>query len=80
MGLASGFKYFGQHDWYSELAKQLVVEQHLNGSWGNDNGLADVGIGNGSEQTLIDTAYTLLFLARPASDFIQQAAVRRQLE
>jgi hypothetical protein len=60
VGLASGFKYFGRHDWYSELAKHLVAEQHFDGSWGtptNANGVVP-------QQTLIDTAYALLFLAR----------------
>ncbi len=59
VGLASGFKYFGKHDWYSELARTLVAEQNLNGSWGDP--------GNGgivSQTTLINTAYSLLFLAR----------------
>ena len=60
VGLASGFKYFGRHDWYSELAKHLVAEQHADGSWGtpaNANGVV-------VPQTLIDTAYALLFLSR----------------
>ena len=59
VGLASGFKYFGKHDWYAELAKTLVAEQNLNGSWGD-------GGGNGfvPQITLINTAYSLLFLAR----------------
>jgi hypothetical protein len=59
VGLASGFKYFGKHDWYSELARQLVAEQRLNGSWGGHD-----GVGNFQAQTLIDTSYALLFLSR----------------
>jgi hypothetical protein len=60
VGLASGFKYFGMHDWYGELAKQLVAKQHFDGSWGANptvNGVVN-------KQTLVDTAYALLFLAR----------------
>ncbi len=60
VGLASGFKFFGAHDWYSELARRLVNEQHLDGSWGSNppvNGAL-------SPQTLVDTAYALLFLSR----------------
>lgn len=56
VGLESGFKYLGAHDWYRALAKKIVLSQWENGSWGRgDQSTAD---------TLIDTSYTLLFLAR----------------
>ena len=55
VGLASGFKYFGTHDWYRELAEQVVRRQRGNGSWGDG--------GRGGEP-LVETAYALLFLAR----------------
>lgn len=48
VGLASGFKFFGNHNWYPELARRVLDTQHRDGSWGDD----------------INTAYTLLFLAR----------------
>lgn len=48
VGLASGFKYFGAHDWYRELAAKAVELQEADGSWGPD----------------VETAYHLLFLAR----------------
>jgi hypothetical protein len=48
VGLASGFKFFGTHEWYPELARLAVRRQDEYGSWGG----------------LIDTSYTLLFLAR----------------
>lgn len=48
VGLASGFKYFGTHDWYRELAAQAIELQEADGSWGQD----------------VETAYHLLFLAR----------------
>lgn len=56
VGLASGYKYLGTHDWYRELAKQIVLSQWQNGAWGRSD--------QASADTLIDTAYTALFLAR----------------
>ena len=56
VGLASGYKYFGAHDWYRQLSRKVALSQWENGSWGrSDQVRAD---------TLIDTAYTALFLAR----------------
>ena len=49
VGLASGFKQFGRHDWYRELAEDAVIQQGANGSWGSG---------------VVDTSYALLFLAR----------------
>ncbi len=49
--LASGFKYFGKHDWYRELARQQLDRQLPNGSWTG-------------EDATVDTACTLLFLSR----------------
>ena len=56
-GLASGCKFFGRHDWYTELALRQLKLQHADGSFGDS----------------IDTAFTLLFLARASSDPLQQA-------
>ena len=50
VGLASGFKYFGTHDWYREIARQILDAENPDGSWGR--------------QSLIETPYVLLFLAR----------------
>jgi len=55
VGLASGLKYFGNHDWYVELTAKMLPLQHPNGSWGQ----ADRG-----RDAIIDTSYLLLFLAR----------------
>ncbi|HZN65212.1 MAG TPA: DUF4159 domain-containing protein [Tepidisphaeraceae bacterium] len=55
VGLACGFKYFGKHDWYRDLAAMALDNQGANGSWGRSQEGTD---------TLIDTAYVLLFLAR----------------
>ncbi len=60
VGLASGFKYFGRHDWYAEIARQLVNAQRSDGSWRTGNALMD---GDGVS-VVCDTAYYLLFLAR----------------
>jgi hypothetical protein len=48
VGLASGFKHFGSHEWYRELAIQLIARQRKNGGWEQD----------------LDTSFILSFLAR----------------
>ena len=48
VGLASGLKFFGKHNWYPELANQVLSRQGDDGAWGSR----------------IDTAYALLFLSR----------------
>ena len=48
VGLASGFKFFGQHDWYRHLAADVISRQGSDGSWGDT----------------VDTSFALLFLAR----------------
>lgn len=55
VGLASGYKYFGSHDWYRELAGHVVSWQFPNGSWGHE----DHGV-----DSVVETAYMLLFLSR----------------
>ncbi|MDY6913074.1 MAG: DUF4159 domain-containing protein [Planctomycetota bacterium] len=53
VGLASGYKYFGRHNWYAECAKRLLATQNSNGSWGA-----------GGPNVAVNTAFALLFLAR----------------
>lgn len=48
VGLASGFKFFGNHEWYRELATRVIREQQPGGGWANN----------------IEDAYHLLFLSR----------------
>jgi len=48
VGLASGFKFFGDHEWYRELAAAALRDQRPGGNWGN----------------LVEDAYHLLFLSR----------------
>lgn len=55
VALASGFKYFGKHDWYRELSATVLGTQWPTGAWGREPDGPDA---------IVDTAYTLLFLAR----------------
>ncbi|MCG3179767.1 MAG: hypothetical protein BIFFINMI_02110 [Phycisphaerae bacterium] len=48
VGMISGLKFFGQHDWYREGAEYLVRSQRDDGTWNNP----------------VDTAFALLFLAK----------------
>jgi hypothetical protein len=56
VGLGSGYKYIGAHDWYRELAHKVVLSQWESGAWGRSEAA--------SADTLIDTAFSALFLAR----------------
>jgi hypothetical protein len=67
VGLACGFKYFGSHDWYRELARSVIAAQSRDGSWGG----RQIGFDGFPPPRLtadfgprVETAYTLLFLAR----------------
>ena len=57
--LASGYKTFGRHDWYPELAQGRLAAQAADGSWADSTGETD-----GGDRAVVDTAYSLLFLAR----------------
>ncbi|HWE02890.1 MAG TPA: DUF4159 domain-containing protein [Tepidisphaeraceae bacterium] len=54
VGLASGFKFFGKHNWYPELAREVIARQGPDGGWGQVEG----------EEDVVNTAYALLFLSR----------------
>jgi hypothetical protein len=56
VGLASGYKYFGDYDWYARGADQLVRGQKADGSWGNGS--------------LPETAFAIIFLSRGRSPVI----------
>ena len=51
VALASGYKYFGDHNWYSEGADRLLALQNDRGHWGNTN-------------KPYQTAFAMLFLVR----------------
>jgi hypothetical protein len=55
VGLASGFKYLGSHDWYRELAIETIKRQRADGAFEADS------VAYGAR---VETAYSLLFLAR----------------
>ena len=54
-GLASGFKFYGDHDWYRQCAAEILAAQSTDGAWGNTGDSFD---------TVVDTAFSMLFLAR----------------
>lgn len=54
VGLASGLKFFGTHDWYRELGTQYLKRQMDNGAF-----VAKTGA-----DSIINTSYLLLFLSR----------------
>jgi hypothetical protein len=54
VGMASGFKYFGEHDWYGIGADALVKRQNKEGSWGS----------------VPETAFAVIFLSRGRSPVI----------
>ena len=55
IGAASGFKFFGSHDWYNQIAQRLVTTQHKDGSWPSPEA---------GSQPLDSTCFALLFMAR----------------
>jgi hypothetical protein len=46
VGVASGYKYYGKHDWFKEGATALMARQTPGGSWGN----------------ILETSWNLLFI------------------
>jgi len=51
VGLASGHKYFGAHDWYAEGRRELLACQNGDGSWGYG-------------ERIVETAFALMFIVR----------------
>jgi len=51
-GLASGYKYFGEYDWYLTSAREAISSQKEDGSW------------DGGDGVQAETAFNLLLLAR----------------
>ncbi|MGC9454749.1 MAG: DUF4159 domain-containing protein [Phycisphaerae bacterium] len=52
VGLAGGYKYFGENDWYKMGALRILDRQKRDGSW------------SGKWNSLVSTSYALLFLSR----------------
>ncbi len=57
VALATGYKYFGQQDWYKMGAAELLSRQEADGAWRRGGGAS-----SGGEHCM--TAYALLFLLR----------------
>ncbi len=57
VALATGFKYFGKHDWYKEGRRELLARQEADGSW-------TLGAGSLGGGPNASTSYALLFLLR----------------
>ncbi len=57
VGLATGYKYFGKHDWYKQGAVELLRRQDADGSWTKGGGK-----NSGGKQSR--TCYAILFLLR----------------
>jgi hypothetical protein len=55
IGTASGFKFFGNHDWFVDLTQKLITTQNEDGSWRSDYP---------GMQPLDATCFALLFMAR----------------
>jgi hypothetical protein len=55
IGTASGYRFFGSHDWFAEISQRLVASQQKDGSWVSDGpGMKPISA----------TCFALLFLAR----------------
>ncbi len=57
VAFATGYKYFGQHDWYKEGRREILARQEPAGSW-------TVGAGAHGGGMNTSTSYALLFLLR----------------
>jgi hypothetical protein len=65
VGLVSGFKYFGTHDWYPELAASLIKTQTPVVERKNSKATLPVdAAASASADDIAETAFCLLFLAR----------------
>jgi len=50
VGMAAGYKYFGGHDWFKEIAGHLIRTQNKDGSW------------DGNYGKLVSTCFSVMFL------------------
>lgn len=55
IGAASGYKFFGKHDWFLDLTEKLITTQDKDGSWSSSYP---------GMQQLDATCFALLFMAR----------------
>ncbi|HEX8913599.1 MAG TPA: DUF4159 domain-containing protein [Humisphaera sp.] len=71
VGLATGFKYLGDRDWYRHLAAQVIADQRENGGWGYQPprdapppSALHAAARAAPYADLVDTSFAVLFLAR----------------
>ncbi len=64
VGIAAGYKYFGNHNWYKEGAERLVAQQNADGSWsaGDPEAYRAGGPGNDDPGRHSNTCFAILFL------------------
>ncbi|MCL2646992.1 MAG: DUF4159 domain-containing protein [Phycisphaerales bacterium] len=58
-GVASGYKYFGSHNWYQEIADWILKQQRPDGGFGQPS-----DIYNNNTNLIPNTAFAILFLTR----------------
>ncbi|MCX5683413.1 MAG: DUF4159 domain-containing protein, partial [Planctomycetota bacterium] len=62
VGIAAGYKYFGQSNWYKDGVRFLLDRQRADGSWAEYDQAIPVGVGNWGGGRVPDTCFALLFL------------------
>jgi hypothetical protein len=63
IGIVSGRKYLGEHDWYSQGARWLLNQQRMSGAWGGGEEIDD---------PVVATSFALLFLTRGSAPVVMQ--------
>jgi hypothetical protein len=64
VGLATGIKYFGEHNWYHVGAGLILAGQRPDGSWGHRFDPPSAQYPQGSLVTAPDTVWNMLFLIK----------------
>jgi len=62
VGIAAGYKYFGQSNWYKEGVRFLLDRQRPDGSWAEYDPTAAMAAANWGGGRVSDTCFALLFL------------------
>jgi len=75
IGVASGRKYLGTHNWFVEGSDWLTHNQNADGSWG-----APGDIWGFNQQNILDTSFAILFLARGRAPVIMEKVQYSVLE